>query len=151
MLIRKATKEDIPRLIEIKPVLSEERINDRLKIQLEGSADFLVMEVNGKIISFVYLKYLGKETHPEYPEIEDLFTKDNERNKGYGSTLILECEKLVKQKGFNKIGLSVNPNLNASAMKLYEGLGFCDLGEGKYLDGVYNGVEDWCVDMEKKL
>jgi hypothetical protein len=55
------------------------------------------------------------------------------------------------EKGFNKIGLAVNPDENCSAHKLYKKLGFKDTGEKPYVDGVYNGVEDWCIDMEKKL
>lgn len=36
-------------------------------------------------------------------------------------------------------------------MQLYDKLGFKHEGGKKYIDGVYNNVEDWVIDMEKKL
>lgn len=151
MSIRNAIIDDNQQLKEVKPELEDKRINNRLQEQTEGKADFLILEENSKIVGFVYLKYYGKETHPDYPDIEDLYTKENEREKGYGSILVKECERLVKERGYKKIGLAVNPKHNDSSRKLYERLGFRYIGEKPYIDGVYNGVEDWCIDMEKDL
>ena len=109
------------------------------------------MEENGEIVSFVYLKFFGSDIHPDYPDIEDLFTKESERGRGFASMLIRECEKLAKERGFKKIGLAVNPDLNNSARKLYEYLGFHNVGEKPYVDAVYDGVKDWCIDMVKRL
>ncbi len=151
MSIRKAARGDSPQLKEVKPGLEDGRINDRLKAQENGKAEFLIIESDNQIVSFVYLKYFGKVTHPDYPDMEDLFTKESERGKGYGTALIKECEKLSHVKGFKKIGLAVNPTENLHAKQLYEHLGYRHDGKQSYVDGVYNGVEDRCIDLEKSL
>lgn len=149
--IRKATLEDIKRLRDVKPSLTDEQIVERLKRQGEKLLEYLVLEIKGEIVSFVLLKWHGKETHPEYPDMEDLYTKEGERAKGYASLLIKECEKLSKEKDFKKIGLAANPDPNENARRLYEKLGYKHDGGKSYIDGIYNGVEDWVIDLEKQL
>ena len=151
MIIRKVTIDDIDQLKQIKPTLNLETINSRLDRQQNAEVEFLVLDISSELVCFVLLKWNGKNTHPEYPDIEDLYTKENKRGQGYGSLLIKECEQRVKQKGFSKIGLAVNPQENCPVKKLYERLGYKPTGEKAYIDGVYNGVEDWCIDMEKDL
>ena len=70
---------------------------------------------------------------------------------GAGSMLIHSCEETAKQHGYTEIGLGVNPTKNSRAKKLYERLGYRDVGTPSYLDGVYDGVEDWVIDMKKEL
>ena len=36
-------------------------------------------------------------------------------------------------------------------MELYQKLGYTSLGNEPYLDGVYNGVEDWVIDLVKAI
>lgn len=150
-IIRRAVLADMPQLMKVKPALSDEHAVERIKRQAEGLVEYLVLETNGEIVSFVLLKWHGKATHPEYPDMEDLFTREDQRGKGYGSKLISECERLAGEKRFKKIGLAANPDLNEHARKLYEKLGYKHDGGKGYVDGVYNGVEDWCIDMEKAL
>lgn len=149
MLIRNIKENDFESIKKIKPVIDLEMFNSRLERQTKGDVDFLVLEDNDDLKCFVLLKWKGKDTHPEYPDIEDLYTKETERGKRYGSLLIKECEQKTLSKGFSKIGLAVNPNENCSAHRLYTKLGFKNTNEKPYVDGVYNGVEDWCIDMEK--
>jgi GNAT superfamily N-acetyltransferase len=150
-LIRNASNEDLNALQEIKPGLDEEVLRKRVEMQAKDQARFLILEVENHPVAFVLLKWFGKITHPEYPDIEDLYTKASERGKGYASILIKECEKLARGKGFSKIGLTVNPDENDKAHKLYLKLGFKDTGEAKYVDGIYNGIKDWTIDMEKVI
>ena len=151
MKIRKAEISDSEALKEIKPSLDDKTIEERLKRQEKGKAEFLTMEDNGEPVSFVFLKWDGKKTHPEYPDMEDLYTREEFRGKGYATILIKECEKRAKEKGFTKIGLAVNPNLNSKAKDLYEKLGYRHDGNKQYIDAIYNGVEDWVIDLEKKI
>jgi hypothetical protein len=37
------------------------------------------------------------------------------------------------------------------ARALYERLGYVATGENSYLDDVYDGDEDWVIDLEKRL
>lgn len=151
IVIRNATVKDIARIQSIKPSLTITVIEERLDQQRQDKAEFLVLEKNGEIVSFVVLKWTGKKTHPEYPDMADLYTKREERNKGYGTLLIKECEKHAQAKGFIKIGLCVNPTLNPQAKSLYENLGYKHDGRQSYVDGVYNGTKDWVIDLEKDL
>lgn len=151
MNIRLVKISDADFLKKIKHSISYETTNKRLKKQEEGKTEFLVLEESIGPVSFVLLKWEGKKTHPEYPDMEDLFTKEEYRGKGYGTLLIKECERRAKKRGFNKIGLAVNPTLNSKAKKLYERLGYKHDGAKTYVDAVYNGTEDWVVDLEKEI
>lgn len=151
MNIRRVNKSDKGKLKEIKPSITEDKIDKRLGRQSQKKVDFLILEDKGLPMSFVLLKWDGKPTHPECPDIEDLYTKEDFRGKGYGAKLIKECENRAVKKGFRKICLAVNPTQNLKAKSYYEKLGFRHDGGKKYVDGVYEGVEDWVIDMEKKL
>lgn len=150
-MIRQATKDDYTALKEIRQNLSDETIFERLEQQIKGDIVYLVVEENHQLTSFILLKWHGKETHPEYPDMVDLYTKESERGKGYAKLLIADCEKFAKERGFTKIGMAVNPDLNCPAHQLYLKLGYKHDGGQKYLDGVYDGVEDWVIDLEKTL
>lgn len=149
--IRKATLKDIAQLKKVKPSLTDEQAVERLKRQGEKLVEYLVLEINGEIVSFVLLKWHGKESHPEYPDMEDLYTREDRRGTGFATKLIKECEKMVRERDYKKIGLAANPDLNENAHQLYENLGYRHDGKKSYIDGIYNGVEDWVVDLEKEL
>ncbi|OGM20728.1 hypothetical protein A2714_03540 [Candidatus Woesebacteria bacterium RIFCSPHIGHO2_01_FULL_38_9] len=151
MKIRKVEISDSNALKKIKFSLDDKTIEERLKRQEDGKAEFLILEDNDEPISYVFLKWDGKKTHPEYPDMEDLFTRVEFRGKGYATALIGECEKRAKGKGFKKIGLAANPDKNLNARKLYEKLGYKHDGGKSYVDAIYNGVEDWVIDLEKDL
>lgn len=151
MKIRKAEISDLEVLKKIKPTLSDETIRERLIRQRSGKADFLILEDNGVPVSFVFLKWEGKMTNPDYPDMEDLYTREEFRGKGFATMLIKECEKRAKEKGFKKIGLAVNSDKKFKAKKLYENLGYRHDRRDKYIDAIYNGVEDWVIDLEKEL
>lgn len=150
-MIRQATEADYAALHQIRPTITDDEIKGRLDKQSQGEVIYLVVAENNKLVSFVVLHWQGKKTHPEYPDMVDLYTMESERGKGYGTQLIAECERLVKEKGFTKIGLAVNPTLNAPAKRLYEKLGYTHDSKPPYIDGIYNGTEDWCIDLEKNL
>jgi len=149
--IRKATLKDIDQLKKVKPSLNDGQVVERLKRQGEKLVEYLVLEKDEEIVSFVLLKWHGKESHLEYPDIEYLYTREDRRGKGFATKLIKKCEKLVKRKGLKKIGLAANPDLKENARRLYEKLGYHHDGGKPYIDGIYDGVEDWVVDLEKRL
>ena len=79
---------------------------------------FLSME-NDAIIGFIVLDYRGSEVC----WIDDLFVKEEKRNQGYGSQMILKASDLVKSQGYEAISIDVVPR-NTNAIKLYLNLGF---------------------------
>ncbi len=149
---------DIPELTELKKPQKEEyrkkfyenQIN-RLKEMENDESIYLVGEMNNKIIAHLLLKLKGIPSESGYPNINDLYVAEQERNKGYGSELISKAEEIAREKGYTKISLAVNPTLNPKAMALYEHVGYVKTSTKPYVDGIYDGVEDWCIDMVKKL
>ncbi|MFZ2199281.1 MAG: GNAT family N-acetyltransferase [Microgenomates group bacterium] len=151
MKIRLATIADIPAIASMKKIEDNDRYMQRINETTDGKSAYLVAEQSNQIIGQVFLKYYGTKKYSDYPNMEDLFVDEKFRGQGVGTTLIKECENRAKEKGFTMIGLSVNPSLNKKAMSLYEKLGYTSLGNKPYLDGVYNGVEDWVIDLVKAI
>ncbi|OIP98400.1 hypothetical protein AUK40_01665 [Candidatus Wirthbacteria bacterium CG2_30_54_11] len=152
--IRAAAEGDRAALLQVRSSTTDVRddlISRRLQLQADGSAEYLVLLVDQRIVGFIVLKWNGNVTHPEYPYMEDLFIQEEHRGAGHGTRLISECERLAKERGASMIGLAVNPHENQRAMLLYASLGYRHDGGQEYLDGVYDGKEDWVVDMAKSL
>ncbi len=117
----------------------------------ENKAVYLVAEENNHLIGQLFMQFHGNQTALEYPNMQDLYVEQSQRSMGIGSQLIHNAEHLAKNQGFTKISLSVNPKLNPRAKALYEKLGYKQTPKKPYIDGVYDGVEDWCVDMVKNV
>lgn len=151
MNIRPAIEKDIPDLMRMIKRHDEAVYRGRLKEMQRGEAVQLVAEDDGIVVGQVFLTFYGKASYPQYPDIRDLHVIGAMRSQGIGSELISVCEHLVMQRGFNTIGLSVNPELNPRARMLYQRLGYNPTGDSPYIGGVYDGQEDWVIDMVKRL
>lgn len=149
--VRKVNENDLTNLQSIKPEFTEDLLRNRLNDQLKNNIEFRMLFSDNLPVCFVVMSLIGKATHPEYPDLSDLYTKEDRRGEGFGKYLIKYCEIRAKELGFKKIGLAVNPNENPKALSLYKRLGFISTAENQYLDGIYNGVEDWVIDLEKML
>jgi ribosomal protein S18 acetylase RimI-like enzyme len=55
------------------------------------------------------------------------------RRRGVATALIREAERLAKEHGCTRIGLSVGSTDNPDAKRLYETLGYADWGHGDFL------------------
>jgi GNAT superfamily N-acetyltransferase len=153
--IRQAKDEDRDRLVVLKHYWgnypAEEYIEHRLRKMRQGEAVYLVAEHEGRIVGHVFLKFYGTPTAPDYPNIEDLYAHPDFRRRGIATALLRQCEQLAKTHGFTAIGLAAGVDENGPARWLYHRLGYERTGSEPYVDGVYNGVEDWVVDMCKTL
>lgn len=109
---------------------------------------FVVEERGGEVLGWVILHW---GTESDLPCIEDLYVIESRRGEGLGTELLAEAERLAQEAGATTMRLAVNPTENAKARRLYERLGYSDDGSPSYLDGVYDGNEDWVVDMTKRL
>lgn len=150
-IIRLATISDITQLKLVKPTITTENIQERINLQLKNQAEFLVIDTGTDLAGFALLKWFGKPTHPEYPDIEDLYIKNSYRKKGLATILLQACEQRSQEKGYTKIGLAVNPSHNCPAKKLYLKCGYKHDLKPHYIDGIYDGVEDYVIDLEKNL
>lgn len=157
MIIRPAQSSDLPQLISIKGFNDKYRrwLDETHKHRfIEAAAEkaiYLVAEADEELVGHVFIKLYGSEAEPDYSNIEDLYVRDDMRNLGIGSLLLAETERLLKEKDYRAVGLSVNPELNPRAKALYERLGYKDVGRPPYLGGIYDGDEDWVIDMVKDL
>ena len=93
----------------------------------------------------------GKPTLRGVPDLSDLFVTPARRKQGVGTAMIAACEELARARGFTQLSLAVNPDDNPRALALYLRLGFRPTGGPKYLDGVYDGNEDWVIDLVKEI
>lgn len=151
-MIVEASKADAAALAEVRPGYGTEQVAERfrwLKDDVDGT--WLLCRTKGTIIGWCVAVWSGKKTHPEHPDMQDLFVKAEYRNLGHGTLLISEIEKGAKARGHDRLGLAVNPDDNPSARRLYERLGYRHDGGKKYLDGVYDDYEDWVIDLAKQL
>ena len=108
MNIRYANQNDIEQLTSIKRPADEHRVRfavihvNRLAQAAEGKAVYLVAEDAGEIVAHVLLKFYGSETEPDYPNIEDLFVREDRRGSGIGSALLARSETLLREKGYRE-------------------------------------------------
>jgi GNAT superfamily N-acetyltransferase len=156
--IRRATIDDVGALLRVKrPGLTErcfaldKQQRRRFDLVSDGTAEYLLAARPREVVAHVFLMLAGARSAPGYPDIEDLYVREDWRGQGIGRRLIAACEVLALERGFTRIGLSVNPTLNGRARRLYERLGYHDVGRPVHLDGVYADVEDWCIEMAKPL
>ncbi len=152
MIIRPATESDIPALMNMLKRHEAFVYQNRLKEMKRGeSVQLVAIDEDDYPVGQVFLTYYGKATYPQYPDIRDLHVIGHKRSQGIGSELIAICEELCRQKGFNTVGLAVDPKLNPRARQLYQRLGYLPTGDAPYLGGVYDGVEEWVIDMVKRI
>lgn len=69
------------------------------------------------------IHWSGKPTHPELPDIQSLRVHPSLRGKGIGSLLLEACEKIVAERNYKKVSLSVALD-NPGAKRLYERRGY---------------------------
>ncbi len=151
MTIRKAHEADLEKITLLKESDQAEAFRKKLKEMESGKALYLVADDNGEVVGHAFLKWYGTPSIPDYPSVEDLAVRLDQRRKGIGTMLLEKCEEIAKEKGFSQLGIQVNPDPTCPAHIMYLKYGFSDVGNKPYVDGVYNGVKDWVVDMVKSI
>jgi GNAT superfamily N-acetyltransferase len=135
----------------VKPGFDERNVSERIhEIDRYGDEWFVAAE-GGQAVGWIVVRWRGKRTHPECPSMEDIYVREQSRGRGIGSALIRFVEDEAGRRGHESSGLAVNPTKNERARALYERLGYEATGGNLYLDDVYDGDEDWVIDLEKHL
>jgi len=136
--IRKARKEDFDEYLKLKreekkdyskivckkitypkdKILKKE-FNDALVFKKHL---ILVVEEDKKLIGYLHGTYFSNP-YSKGGYVEDIFVLKEFRKRGIAKNLINKFIKILKNKGYKKIQLSVNPK-NIGAIKLYKNLGF---------------------------
>ena len=150
-MMRLATENDIEVCANVRPGFGQREGRDRLTWCRANNCSWYLYCQGDEVLGWGLVSWQGKETAPHYPDLLDLYVQADYQGQGIGSQIIRFLEELVAQEGFDKVGLAVNRDDNPRALALYQRLGYCISGGEPYLDGVYDGWEDWVVDMEKTL
>lgn len=115
----------------------------------EGETDFPIGQAA--------IHWHGKPTHPQIPDIQSLRVHPHFRGAGIGSRLVEACEEYSRQRGHERISLSVALD-NPRARRLYERLGYsvagpnyCDVWFYTDAQGQNVRVEETVLDMIKEL
>ncbi|MCR2822665.1 GNAT family N-acetyltransferase [Lederbergia panacisoli] len=112
---------------------------NRYNVQKNGDGLYLIAWINRIPIGHFLLRWSGPQDAPVTNNIdinqnaflEAGLTIDEYRRMGVATAIILEGERLSKEKGCTHIGLEVGVE-NPEAKRLYERLGYKDWGYGEF-------------------
>jgi GNAT superfamily N-acetyltransferase len=146
-----ASIQETPKLAGIKEGFGEADLLERFQWLSTVNVSWYVWWVEQEACGWALIQWNGKPTAPSYPDLFDLYVHCGWRNQGIGTAILSACEQKVRDVGYTRLGLAVNPDRNPRAYALYRRLGYRTVSFNKYLDGIYDGVEDWVIDLEKVL
>lgn len=142
--IRRATPEDLPRIVELLQQLSLDAPREEVASPLpdayrrafeEVAADWrqqlLVAEAEGRIVATLTLVVVPNLSYRGRPwaVIENIVVDAGERGSGYGETLMRHAVEEARRAGCYRVSLTCNKR-RAEARRFYERLGFVATHEG---------------------
>jgi ribosomal protein S18 acetylase RimI-like enzyme len=136
----------------------------RLALQEQARAVYLVAWLSGLPVGHALVRWAGAGTEPmsshlpDCPDLEDLFVVPGLRSMGVGSQLLDAAERLARDRGCRRIGMSVDVT-NVRARALYERRGYGDAGLGTFVlhgswvdrDGSTRPWAETCTYLVKQL
>jgi GNAT superfamily N-acetyltransferase len=107
-------------------------------------------------VGHAHLAWRG--THLGVPEVQDVFVVPARRRQGIATLLTRACEEAARERGHERISLSVSSEQNPGARRLYEILGYRDADVAPVrvkatimLRGARFAVDDTLLYLEKAL
>jgi GNAT superfamily N-acetyltransferase len=98
----------------------------RLDQQRDEGSTYLIAWEDDRPVGHAHLAWSG--THLGLPEIQDVFVLPERRRRGIASRLTGAAEEEARQRGWDRISLSVSRDQNAAANRLYRQLGYVEAG-----------------------
>ncbi len=162
--IRKCREEDVELLGEHIP--HTERHRRLFNYQTRSGSPYLIGWIGERPVGHLLLQFEGpgiplvrERIGGNIPEISGLLVHPPEmRSVGIGRQLIAEAERISKEEGYARVGLTLVTE-NTKAGELYKRLGYVDSGIGEFdntwyevqEDGTDLEVVDHCVYLVKDL
>ena len=156
MIIRKATKNDMPSVLElIQELATFEKEPDAVVVTVDDLVrdgfsenplfQCFVAEVDGEIIGMALYYYRFSTWKGKTIHLEDLIVKENKRGTGAGFALYKEIIKQGKAKNVRRIEWNVL-DWNTPAIDFYEKSGAKVLGDWRVVHMDDKGIERFLIE-----
>ncbi len=147
MHIRKATKEDLPQIIEMlaNDILGQKRENFQIplpevyyaafsRIDSDPNQELIVVEIQGKVAGTMQISHLQYLTYQGgmRTQVEAVRIREDLTGQGIGQKMIEWAINSAKEKGAHMVQLT-SDKLRPDAIRFYERLGFKSTHEGMKL------------------
>lgn len=144
-VIRPATLQDLPRILELYRVLDEELVSLQpeffcaapreeeplCRFIQEPDADFLLAEQEGLVVGLALVQYAGWTPAfscvlpHRYASLDDLVVQRDKRGQGIGSSLLGAAKRWARDRRLEYLELNVLAQ-NSKAIELYESHDFVE-------------------------
>lgn len=127
------TAADVPQVYEIsqKSNLSYWSVEDyRAELKIEDAICLVAKDQTDIICGFAVMRLIRQTNNSNYLEINNIAVEEKYRNKGIGSNILLEIDKICRNNNLAKIFLEVRES-NTNAISLYLKNGFRKSGRRK--------------------
>ena len=105
---------------------------------VQGKRILFLARFDGAYVGFCFLNWAPKYAYfksENIPEIQDLNVLREYRERGIGTSIIKHCEDVVREKGYEQIGIGVGmDNSFGAAQRLYVKMGYVPDGYGVTYD-----------------
>lgn len=127
LLMSKEFLDFFMKISKEKRIFSKKRITESFERMLKSRKNNVwILEVDKKIAGYMTL-LIEHNKNRSLGYMDTVYIKKEFRGKGYGKLMAKEFMKMVKVKGCEKMGLGTRIE-NKKAQKLYESLGFKQIG-----------------------
>lgn len=162
VVVRDARPEDAAALGALRPGHTVAQHRDRVAAADGTVVRYLVAERSGEAVGYAFVvlrqppwDYVVKRL----PTLMDLLVREDLRGRGIGTHIIRAVERVVAEAGFRELYLSVDPDSNARALRLYRRLGYERLQETPYRErweytdsgGTVHQGDESLIDLRKRL
>ena len=140
--IRRAENQDISALYAMMERLGYAKdigyFEHCVELQDKGKRILFIISEDGNDAGYGILNWVPKYApfkKLKIPEIQDLNVLKGFRNKGLATALIVHCEALAKEKGYEQMGIAFGLHSSyGAAQRLYIKMGYIPDGEGATYD-----------------
>jgi GNAT superfamily N-acetyltransferase len=166
VFIQAVRPSDVPLLRKYFPEGGPDKHAERLGRQQQGVVTYLIAWHDELPVGHGMVKWSGVEDDrvvphlkEPCPDLEDLRVLEKLQSQGIGTQILQHAEELARSRGYQQIGLSAGAESDDRARKLYERLGYRDLGIGEFTER-YEYVDEYgqdrlwegvCIYLTKRL